>query len=81
MSSDFEKDNVLRTKRETLWLKVFQQAWKAVIDRHGILRSVFAWENQQQLLQIVYQPDDLPWTNLDWRSQVYFSSSPFDVTF
>jgi amino acid adenylation domain-containing protein/non-ribosomal peptide synthase protein (TIGR01720 family) len=33
--------------------EIFEQAWQAVIDRHGTLRTSFIWANLEQPLQVV----------------------------
>jgi len=42
-------------------------AWQAVVGRHTILRTAFAWEGLAHPLQIVYEQVDLPWEEQDWR--------------
>ncbi|MBE9065558.1 amino acid adenylation domain-containing protein [Leptolyngbya cf. ectocarpi LEGE 11479] len=45
-----------------------RQTWQALMNRHGCLRTVFAWETLDQPLQIVCPTFELPWTELDWRN-------------
>ncbi|MDO9002503.1 MAG: condensation domain-containing protein, partial [Aquabacterium sp.] len=46
---------------------LFQQAWRAVFDRHDALRMVFVWENTDQPYQHINPVANLSWTDLDWR--------------
>jgi amino acid adenylation domain-containing protein len=46
----------------------FEQAWRRVVERHPILRTLFKWENNKEPLQIVCKAVKLPWINHDWRS-------------
>jgi polyketide synthase PksJ len=45
----------------------FERAWQHVADRHGILRSVFIWEQQKKPLQVVRQQSPVTWERHDWR--------------
>src|SRR5947208_16751164 len=38
----------------------FARAWRALLDRHAILRTAFAWQDQAQPLQIVGRGVDMP---------------------
>jgi thioesterase domain-containing protein/acyl carrier protein len=42
-------------------------AWEAVVARHPLLRTCFAWEGLKKPVQIVRQRVELPWTEHDWR--------------
>ncbi|HEX2093631.1 MAG TPA: condensation domain-containing protein, partial [Longimicrobiaceae bacterium] len=44
-----------------------QKAWQGVLDRHPVLRTVFAWEGLDEPLQVVRRAVSLPWEMLDWR--------------
>ncbi|MFB2923834.1 condensation domain-containing protein [Aerosakkonema funiforme] len=46
----------------------FEKAWQRAIDRHSILRTCFAWKEQDRPLQIVIQQVPVPFERLDWRS-------------
>ena len=46
----------------------FQQAWDAVVQRHALLRTGFAWEGLKKPVQVVRRAIELAWTELDWRS-------------
>ena len=43
------------------------RAWQAVVERHPVLRTLFAWERRDKPLQIVRRKVSLPWQQLDWR--------------
>ena len=45
----------------------FRQAWEAVVARHALLRTGFAWEGLKKPLQVVRREVDLPWREYDWR--------------
>lgn len=46
----------------------FRQAWQQIIARHAVFRTIFAWEKQEEPLQIVLQHLELPLRQQDWRS-------------
>src|SRR5262249_27521552 len=43
-----------------------RRAWEAVVARHAILRSRFAWEGLDRPQQIVEHAVALPWDEEDW---------------
>ncbi|MYV99777.1 condensation domain-containing protein, partial [Streptomyces sp. SID3343] len=43
-----------------------RSAWQAVVDRHTILRSSFAWERLDKPLQLVHRNAPVRFTPLDW---------------
>jgi amino acid adenylation domain-containing protein/non-ribosomal peptide synthase protein (TIGR01720 family) len=45
----------------------FKRAWQAVVDRHPMLRSSFAWEELREPLQVVWRDVKLAWCEEDWR--------------
>jgi amino acid adenylation domain-containing protein/non-ribosomal peptide synthase protein (TIGR01720 family) len=45
----------------------FAQAWRAVMDRHPVLRTRFAWEGIPAPLQVVERQPALPLQADDWR--------------
>jgi acyl carrier protein len=47
----------------------FSEAWQQVVDRHGILRTAFAWKDQSEPLQVALQGVKLPVELLDWRGR------------
>ncbi|MEO0539238.1 MAG: amino acid adenylation domain-containing protein [Cyanobacteria bacterium P01_A01_bin.105] len=50
----------------TLNTAAFRQAWQQVVNRHGVLRSEFHWQESDQPLQVVYDTVDLPWVAENW---------------
>lgn len=48
-------------------LAVLRRAWQEVVDRHGVLRSAFAWKGIESPVQIVLESAVLPWFEHDWR--------------
>ncbi|HEY7511838.1 MAG TPA: amino acid adenylation domain-containing protein, partial [Vicinamibacteria bacterium] len=47
----------------------FEAAWRRVVDRHAILRTVFLWEGQARPVQVVLRRPGIAWTTLDWRGR------------
>jgi non-ribosomal peptide synthase protein (TIGR01720 family) len=45
---------------------VLARAWQRLIDRHPVLRTAFAWDDPERLLQIVYRGVTLPFVQEDW---------------
>ncbi len=45
----------------------FARAWKALLDRHAVLRTAFAWQDQPQPLQLVVRDLEMPIAEEDWR--------------
>ncbi|MBY6263491.1 amino acid adenylation domain-containing protein [Azospirillum sp. 412522] len=45
----------------------FRAAWEAVIARHGVLRTAFAWKGLPEPLQVVGPRVRLPLEEMDWR--------------
>ena len=45
----------------------FEQAWQAVVERHALLRTSFAWEGMKKPVQIVRRQVSVPCEQLDWR--------------
>src|SRR5215470_5460382 len=48
-------------------VEAFKQAWRRVVTRHSILRTLFLWEGREQPLQVVRSQVELPWDQQDWR--------------
>jgi amino acid adenylation domain-containing protein len=42
-------------------------AWEQVLRDHDVLRTSFAWQTQDNPLQVVRRDVELPWQELDWR--------------
>src|SRR5215210_3191969 len=47
-------------------LPAFERAWRQVVERHGILRTAFFWENLEKPLQVVYRQADLEVARTSW---------------
>ena len=45
----------------------FESAWKKIVNRHSVLRTLFVWKNRPTPIQIILKQVNLPWNNLDWR--------------
>src|SRR5918996_735113 len=45
----------------------FKQAWGQVVQRHGVLRTLFVWRHRKKPLQVVRKTVGLPWVEEDWR--------------
>jgi amino acid adenylation domain-containing protein/non-ribosomal peptide synthase protein (TIGR01720 family) len=45
----------------------FEAAWRAIVQRHAILRTAFVWQGLDQPLQVVHRGVRLPFLHLDWR--------------
>ena len=45
---------------------ILERAWRQAVQRHGVLRSGFHWEERDQPFQVVYRDVPLSWTALDW---------------
>src|SRR5437016_10202471 len=48
-------------------LYAFERAWHRILQRHGVLRSAFHWEDLDKPYQVVFRHVDLPWNELDWQ--------------
>src|SRR5215510_12619028 len=48
-------------------IEAFAKAWQSVVDRHPVLRTIFAWEGLDEPLQVVRKHVKLPLTHEDWR--------------
>lgn len=46
---------------------LFQQAWRAVFQRHSVLRTAVVWKGLARPLQAVLKQTDWHWQTLDWR--------------
>ncbi|HSN99666.1 MAG TPA: condensation domain-containing protein, partial [Candidatus Nanopelagicales bacterium] len=46
----------------------FQSAWRAVAQRHAILRTSFHWEGLEEPVQIVHRSAAPPVREVDWRA-------------
>lgn len=44
-------------------------AWQRAVERHGVLRTAFAWQRAEGALQIVWPRATVPWRELDWTAE------------
>lgn len=49
-------------------IDAFAAAWNALVARHGVLRTAFAWSDLEEPLQAVYKRVTLPIEEKDWRN-------------
>ncbi|HKV42521.1 MAG TPA: amino acid adenylation domain-containing protein [Blastocatellia bacterium] len=56
------------TLKGSLDASAFEQTWRAILDRHSILRTAFIWQDDGEPLQVVHRGCELPFDRLDWRS-------------
>src|SRR5215208_6527264 len=45
----------------------FARAWQELVDRHGVLRTAFYWEDLEQPLQVVHRQVELRPMHESWR--------------
>ncbi len=45
----------------------FERAWRRIVERHAILRTAFAWKDQDEPLQLVLRQVELSIERHDWR--------------
>ncbi|MDP1817995.1 MAG: condensation domain-containing protein, partial [Leadbetterella sp.] len=50
-------------------IDIFRSTWQQVLDRHGILRTAFVWENVEEPLQFVRRYVEVPLNIFDWREK------------
>src|SRR5579885_1767163 len=63
---------IIGTLRHPLDIPQFQDAWKQVVQRPGVLRTAFKWEALKTPEQVVHADVTLPFEVEDWRT---FSSA------
>ena len=47
-------------------LDAYREAWQQVVNRHGILRTTFAWEEHERPIQEVHASMEVPFIVEDW---------------
>jgi amino acid adenylation domain-containing protein len=53
--------------KDALDSEAFERAWQRSVERHGVLRTAFVWEEVEQPLQVVGRRVRMPLKQLDWR--------------
>ncbi|MFT7464686.1 MAG: surfactin family lipopeptide synthetase C, partial [Pseudohongiellaceae bacterium] len=48
-------------------VEAFEAAWQAAVDRHGVLRSSYHWDELKDPLQVVHEGVKFPLAVHDWR--------------
>ncbi len=56
------------TLRGPLDPAALHRAWQHTVDRHGMLRTAFAWQRAEGALQITWPRATVPWRELDWST-------------
>ena len=66
--------------RERVEPSLLERAWRRVVERHSILRTVFCIEAAGGPIQQVHRHVDVPWAHLDWRdAQSIAQETRFDA--
>src|SRR5215510_13085838 len=60
-------EQIIFSLQGRLDFSAFKRAWQQVIARHPILRTVFAWQEQEEPLQVVLEHVEVPFERRDWR--------------
>src|ERR1043165_7878088 len=60
-------EQLIRRFTGELNFSAFERAWQAVVDRHSILRTAFAWKDQDEPLQVALRQVKVPIQRFDWR--------------
>ena len=55
------------TLRGNLEVAAFEQAWKKIVEKHSIFRTVFIWESLNKPVQVVYKQVKITVENDDWQ--------------
>jgi amino acid adenylation domain-containing protein len=61
-------ESVSSPLRGVISINALKKAWQKTVDRHGVLRTSFHWEEMEKPVQVVHRRLELPITNLDWRT-------------
>src|SRR5262245_64344454 len=48
-------------------VEALKQSWNRVVERHGVFRTLFKGDRQDEPIQIVCKQARLPWMEFDWR--------------
>jgi amino acid adenylation domain-containing protein len=66
--SGVDIEQVICLVKEKLDIKLFQQAWLKVLERHAILRSSFDWSSENDPIQLVHKQIIVPLEQQDWSN-------------
>jgi amino acid adenylation domain-containing protein len=55
--------------RGRLEIGILRRAWQRMMDRHAVLRTVFAWDPERRPRQQVLREATLAWSEPDWRGK------------
>ena len=61
-------EQMVVTLREAVDPIALQRAWEAMMQRHAVFRTSFAWEDRSVPVQLVQSTVLLPWEQHDWRA-------------
>jgi amino acid adenylation domain-containing protein len=56
------------TLKGKLEIGSFEKAWQQIVARHAVLRTAFAWQQIDKILQIVHKKVAVPLDFQDWRT-------------
>ena len=48
-------------------LAAYKRAWRTMLERHQVLRTIFLWKDVKTPVQVVRREVELPCEHLDWR--------------
>src|SRR5947209_13365260 len=63
--SGVDIEQVVMRLREPVDVGSLKRAWQGLIDRHGVFRTRFVWENVGTPTQIEHATAELPWQQFD----------------
>ncbi len=66
--SGVDIEQVICLVQEKLDIKLFQQAWLKVLERHAVLRSSLDWSSENDPLQLVHKQIIIPLEQQDWSN-------------
>ena len=61
-------EQMVVTLQEAVDPIALQRAWEALMQRHAVFRTSFAWEDRSAPVQLVQATVALPWEQQDWRA-------------
>jgi len=54
-------------KLKNVDLDAYKRAWRTMLERHQVLRTIFLWKDVKTPVQVVRREVELPCEQLDWR--------------